>query len=399
MGVSKQLLIGSMLLVLAQSGKECEPLLYPRDLPPLAPDAADDRMHRAISLVGQSPRRLRVLPGRHSWCSGRDLAAEMPEAPRRLSMRSSSSSLHSTGNAQVLLAHAAALRDGVSHFPVMHQWHGALPARMLREPDESVGAYWFRWWSGKEVSVSNQGEEEGGPTPLFPNLLNTDCHVFKSWRVTIESQGGISERDATILEGSWKILDGAEGSMSNLSLENSYGSVLELWNATWCMESCRVACKGPWEVAPVCIFAWRGAYVELRTCTLERLAGPSGTERSDSETDFVAHNGIVLQDACCNATGCSFANFSSSDVYIGNNSKLFLLRCHLSHSSYSVHFGKFTLADLSLISCEFRDPKLAAFLATPNRRRDEKLTLTVKACKLLGRLWDQDTRCTVFVSV
>ena len=117
-----------------------------QDAPVPTDCAPDDRMHRSVAQVvrwqyawlgftfsrhrenqateifviqvGRSHelQRLLVPAGRHSWCSGEGFAAEMPEAPRRLSMQTFTAPA-TAARARALLAHAAALREGVAHFP------------------------------------------------------------------------------------------------------------------------------------------------------------------------------------------------------------------------------------------------------------------------------------------
>jgi len=61
------------------------------------------------------------------------------------------------------------------------------------------GAYWLRWWSGKEFpkNLEKEGEEgvevgaggEGGSQEVLSGIVNTDCHVLNSWHVDLESEG------------------------------------------------------------------------------------------------------------------------------------------------------------------------------------------------------------------
>ena len=344
--------------------------------------------------------------GQHSWSHGERYAAQMPEAPRRLSMRPSASATAardlSVARARALLAHAARLREGVAHFPVLHAMHGVDATSLLRMKGESEGAFWLRWWAGGSNETS-RGESEGQDGAVLNGLLNTDCHVLRGWNVKLEAEGGAAAREQTILAGSWKILDGASGAMSHLALDNGRGSLLEIWNAVWSVEGCSLRCAGPWEVAPVCAFAWRGARLQLLSSSLSRLSpsavssgGGSGTHGdgnwSDAGDTLVAHNGLVLLAAACSATGCSFTGFSSSDVYLGDGAQLDLVRCTLARSGYGIYIGPLRRARLSLSQCEFVDARFASFAASPARRRDEQLSLFVKSCRIFGRMWDQRTR-------
>lgn len=100
----------------------------------------------------------------------------------------------------------------VAHIAVLRGAHeSASQVAAQRGPDESEGAYWTRWWAGESV---------------LRGITNTDCHVFKSWDLHIESLGGREALNETVLLGSWKVLDGASGSMSNLSLYHNHGSVM-----------------------------------------------------------------------------------------------------------------------------------------------------------------------------
>ena len=337
----------------------------------------------------------------------------MPVPPRRLSMNLSFSRPgDSSGLTQTLLAHAAALREGVGHFPILHQVLGINASRLVRADGETEAAHWLRWWSGKE-SVNERIHAEVGAGTVqtknnktkasskkrdksadassekiaLPGLVNTDCHVLKGWNVSIEPDetGAGGDEEDPVLDGSWKILDGAAGGVKAVSLENRRGSVLEVWNADWRLEACAVRCGGPFEVAPVCIYAWRGARLQLHSCTVGALEGcgaggrgggggktsaPEGAggeglhagkrggkvgvnkgggaaakegtvpgvaaQRRGWEPGMVAHNGVVLCNASCEASGCVLGNFSSSDVYVGDGANLSLTRCrhakmHLPH--------------------------------------------------------------------
>ena len=117
-------------------------------------------------------------------------------------------------------------------------------------------------------------------------LVNTDCHVLSGYTISIESEGGTSRTHSpqpeggaaepdgpravtngdtilegswkvldghvrasdTILEGSWKVLDGAAGAMRYVSLDNTRGSVVEVWNSSWALEGCDIRAAGPWQV-------------------------------------------------------------------------------------------------------------------------------------------------------
>ena len=367
--------------------------------------------------------------GRHCWSHGERHAAQMPEAPRRLSMLPSASAATarelSVARARALLAHAASLREGVAHFPVLHAIHGVDATSLLRTKGESEGAFWLRWWAGGGNQTSHgavehaECEGQGQDGAVLNSLLNTDCHVLGGWNVDIEAEGGAAACEQTILAGSWKILDGASGAMSHLALENTRGSLLEIWNASWRVEGCNLRCAGPWEVAPVCVFAWRGARLHLLSSSFSSMspsnctgaaasasqgAGSSGRAsitpgggagdeaRPRGVMEQVAHNGVVLQAAACWATGCSFTGFSSSDVYLGDGAQLELARCSLARSGYGIHFGPLRHARVSLTQCEFVDARFASFAASPTRLRDEQLSLFVKSCKIWGRMWEQAAR-------
>lgn len=104
----------------------------------------------------------------------------------------------------MLLAHAASLREGVAHFPILHQVHGLDAAKMQRAKGESDGAYWMRWWAGRENETpqetaerpQDQDREHRGA--FLEGIVNTDCHVLNGWIVRMEAKGGADARKNTV---------------------------------------------------------------------------------------------------------------------------------------------------------------------------------------------------------